>query len=366
MSFIENVAKNRMAPDIMKFQSGRRVKTADDFDLRREELKKILSEHIYGQIPKKPDTMHIERTSFMENYAAGKATLSKFKMTLNVDGAEFSFPFAATVPSYANQKPVPAFVHINFRPDTPDRYMPLEEITDNGFAIFSFCYDDVTKDDDNFRDGVCKILKPNRRRRNAPGKLAIWAWAAMRIMDYIEGLDYIDLDNVAVVGHSRLGKTALLAGAFDNRFKYSISNDSGCGGAALTRGKIGETIPLILYPKSCWFCPRYKDYADDETKLPTDQHALLAVIAPRYVLVGSAKEDLWADPQSEFLSAHLASAAYKVYGLAGLIHEDKFPEANTTLNKGNICYHIREGKHYFSRYDWNVYMNYINDRIKNR
>ncbi len=364
MGFLENIIRERSTPEIMLFKNGRRVKCLNDFIKRRDEIKKLLSENVYGYIPSPAEKFKAELISRDQSFCAGKATLSKFNLIVTVNGNDFSFPFAATIPKEASKEnKAAAFVHVNFRPDTPDKYMPLEEIVDNGFAVFSFCYDDITKDDNNFRDKLCKILGINRRKKSAPGKIAIWAWAAMRVMDYTETLDCIDLENIAVVGHSRLGKTALLAGAFDERFKYVISNDSGCAGAALTRGKIGENIALITGVKACWFCPRYSEYASNDKGLPLDQHFLLALAAPRFLLVGSAKEDLWADPASEFLSAYLASSAYKMYGMRGLICENQIPEANSTLDEGEICYHIREGKHYFSRYDWNIYMTYMKKQI---
>ncbi len=366
MNYIEAIASSLSLPELLRTKRGKKIKTSSDFEKRREEIKTLLSEHVYGELPSPPDSVRVEPVS-TGSYAAGKASLSHFKLIVSIEGVEFSFPFAATVPTAASKEnKCPAFVFINFRTDTPDRYLPLEEIIDNGFAVFSFCYEDVTRDNDDFKDPLCKLLGINRRRNNASGKIAVWAWSMMRVMDYVQALDYIDLNNIAAVGHSRLGKTALLAGAFDERFNYVISNDSGCGGAAITRGKIGENIARITGVKACWFCPRYASYAGNEAAMPTDQHFLLALTAPRHLLIGSAKEDLWADPDAEFLGAYLASEAHKIYGIDGLIHDGKIPEAGTVLSEGNICYHIREGKHYFSRYDWNVYMNFIKSKMNSR
>ncbi len=362
MNTIEKIIAERNIPEIMKLNSGRKVKTIDDFEKRREEMKKILLENEYGYIPEKPEHLSVEVVEEMRNFCAGKAVKSILKFTVTIDGRDFSFPVGAVIPTVPGK--YPAFVHINFRPDVPDRYMPSEEIVDNGFATFSFCYKDVTSDNGNFKNGIAPYFRKGRRRQNDPGKIAMWAWAAMRVMDYIETLDSIDLNNVAVIGHSRLGKTALLTGAFDNRFKYVISNDSGCSGAAITRGKEGESAAVITNVFPFWFCPKYVKTASEFEKTKYDQHFLLALSAPRYVMIGSAEEDIWADPASEFLSAYMASEAYKIFGKQGLIHNGEIPKAKDVLGEGDILYQVRHGCHYLGREDWLEYMAFIKSKIE--
>jgi len=358
MDNVTKAALSRGVPELLKFNNGKPVLTEADFELRREEIKSMLEEHEYGKMPDAPEHLSIEVIEKIDRFAAGKAPLTKLSFTVTVNGEKFSFPVYSVIPKTPGKHP--AFVHINFRPDVPDMYMPSEEIADAGFAVFSFCYKDVTSDDNRFRNGIARLLSPARRTMTSPGKIAMWAWAAMRVMDYIETLPEIDLERVAVVGHSRLGKTALLTGAFDKRFKFVISNDSGCSGAAISRGKGGESVARITTVFPFWFAKRYAKYASHEDALPFDQHFLLAASAPRHVLIGSAKEDLWADPASEFLSAHLASEAYeKIYGMKGLVHKGEIPEATTVLDEGNVQYHVREGVHFFSREDWKYYMNFI-------
>ena len=213
MKTIEDIIKERNIPDIFTFNSGKPVKTPEDFLRRREEMKKLLSEHEYGYIPAKPDHLRVEVVSADAKFCAGKASLTKLSFTVTIGECEFSFPVNAVIPK--SDKKCPAFVFPNFRPDVPDRYLPSEEIVDRGYAVFSFYRNDITTDKGFKKDGLSKIFKRNERKLSSPGKLALWAWAAMRVMDYVETLDTIDKDNVAIVGHSRLGKTALLAGAFD-------------------------------------------------------------------------------------------------------------------------------------------------------
>lgn len=363
MNFVEFDAKLRHVPDIFTFNDGTPVKDVADFERRREEMKRLLEEHEYGKMPPKPDGFSVEVTDTDKSFCRGKAPLLTLKLTARIGEAEFSFPVYSVIPKTPGKRP--AFVHINFRPNVPDRYLPSEEIADRGYAVFSFCYNDVTSDNGDFKNGLANILIPSKRQGDTPGKIALWAWAAMRVMDYVVTLDEIDKDNVAVIGHSRLGKTALLAGAFDERFKYVISNNSGCSGAAMLRKKTGENLAILASVRHYWFCPNYEKYITDEEKLPLDQHFLLAASAPRHILVGSAKEDTWADPESEFISTYLAGEVYeKIYGVPGVCHEGKIPEALTVLDGGNICYHIREGGHYLSREDWNIYMNYIDKTMK--
>ncbi len=363
MNFAELNTNERQVPDIFTFKNGSAVLNERDFEKRREELLELLSEYEYGKMPKRPDHFSVTVTDTDKSFAAGKATLLTLKTTVVVCDLSFSFPLHSAIPSASGKHP--AFIHINFTPNVPDRYMPSEEICDRGYACFSFCYDDVTSDDGNFCDGLARILTPSKRIGSAPGKLALWAWAAMRVMDYVETLPEIDTENVAVIGHSRLGKAALLAGAHDRRFRYVISNNSGCSGAAIFRGKCGEAPTALVAARPYWFCPNYTKYTLRGQELPFDQHFLLAACAPRHILIGSAEEDCWSDPVSEFISAHLAGEVYdKIYKIPGLCHDGKIPRASTTLDAGNICYHIRRGGQYLAREDWNIYMNYIDKALK--
>ena len=184
----------------------------------------------------------------------------------------------------------------------------------------------------------------------------MWAWAAHRVMDYAETLgDILDMNASVVCGHSRLGKTALFAAAADERFKFAYSNDSGCSGASITRDKRGERVSDICRNFPFWFCENYKKYAGNEHGMPFDQHYLLACIAPRRVLIGSASEDIWADPYAEFLCCAAASDAFK----NGFVHGGELPKTNDEFFDGDIGYHLREGLHYFSREDWNRLIKFI-------
>jgi len=316
-----------------------------------------LQQRLYGVLPAAPETVtaalvHDE----IEEAYAGKATDRTVNLTFPTPKGEFTFPVEIIVP--AGKGPFPFFVNICFHKNVPSRYLPVEEIIDRGYGLATFYYEDVSSDSAAW-DGIALAYDIEPTDGDAWGKIGMWAYAASRVMDYLTTLPEVDQDRVAVIGHSRLGKTALWAGANDSRFSVVISNESGCGGAAINRGKVGETLSGMTQVFPYWFCPNMLQLKDvPPEKLVFDAHELLALIAPRTLIVGSAVEDLWADPASEFLSCKAASPLWDSFGMVGLVAEEDIPAPNKLYFDGRIGYELRSGAHFMSRTDWNRYMDY--------
>ena len=329
-------------------------------NMTKEKLIDVLLSEEYGYLPEKPQSFTAFSESVNKKFCAGKADLEKIRLNFLMQNGNFSFPVYLVCPKNVQGK-VPCFIHINFDNNVPSQYQPTEEIIDRGYATLTFCYRDVTSDDGDFTDGLAGLVYPDgKRKENDCGKIGLWAFAAMCVMDFAQTLPNIDPERISVVGHSRLGKTALLAGALDERFFCAISNDSGCGGASLARGNTGEKIIDIIHGFPYWFCENYKKYAKNEDEMSFDQHFLIAANHPHRVYVASAEDDEWACPKNEYLSCVAASEYYEGRGMKGIeAFGGGVPAAETALHGGHIGYHIRRGSHYLSRADWNEFINYL-------
>jgi hypothetical protein len=273
---------------------------------------------------------------------------------------------------------VPTFLLIcNRSPDNIDptrqkksEFWPAEEAMARGYGMAAFYNADVDPDDKtdtSFRDGIHALLDRGTRAADAWGTLAAWAWGASRCMDYLVTDKDVARDQVAVIGHSRGGKTALWAAAEDERFAMACSNDSGCGGAALSRRKVPgkETVAAINRGFPHWFNQNFKTYGGREDALPVDQHMLISLIAPRAVCVASASEDLWADPRGEFLSLVHARPVYQLFGKQALGRVNDLPPIGESIHGDGAHYHLREGKHNLTLVDWTAYWDFA-DRMFGR
>ncbi len=235
---------------------------------------------------------------------------------------------------------------------------PIEKIIDRGYGLANIYCGDLDPDfDDGLKNGIHSILG-----ETTMGTIGAWAVGLSKAMDYLETDNDVDAKNVAVFGHSRLGKAALWASAQDPRFKMTISNESGCGGAALSKREYGETVEVINTRFPHWFTTKFKDYNSNEAALPIDQHQLLALIAPRALYVATAEGDQWSDPRGQYLSLYHASKLYQAYGF------DKIPKASPAINKsqqiGPLGYHNRSGKHEVMPIDWDNYLDFADKHLK--
>lgn len=365
-------------PDPLTTTNGTKVTSAEMWQrIRRPEILELFRTHVYGRAPVgRPDGLKFEVWESVAGVMQGAATRKQVRISYRGPGGEGGINLVLFVP--AKVKPAPCFVLICNRGATnidPTRvlksaFWPAERIIARGYAAAAFLNSDVDPDQhDGFTNGVHGLFDPRgvKRPPDAWGTLAAWAWGASRVMDYLVSDKDIDSERVAVIGHSRGGKTALWAGAEDERFAFVISNDSGCGGAALARRRQpkAETIAAINSRFPHWFCENYRRYGNREGDLPVDQHLLAALIAPRLLCIGSASEDLWADPEGEFLSGMAASCVYELFGVEGLKAEG-WPPPESPRHEGRIGYHLRPGRHGLTEYDWECYLDFADRHFGRR
>jgi hypothetical protein len=357
-------------PDALTMKDGRKVTTPEMWKKeRRPELLELFRENVYGRAPVgRPDSLEFKTTDTDSKAMDGQATRKLVTISYQGPGGNGAIHLILFVPNSLH-KPAPCFVLIcnrgaeNIDPTRVQKspFWPAEQIVARGYAAATFLNSDVAPDTkDAWTKGAHAIFDPPHRAPDAWGTIAAWAWGSSRVLDYLETDPLIDAKRVAVVGHSRGGKTALWAGAEDQRFAMAVSNDSGCTGAKLARHLKGETVTAINTNFPHWFCENYKHYNGHPEALPIDQHELIDLIAPRPVYVTSASEDT--DPEGEFLGAVHASPVYTLFGLPGL-NATEYPKPDTTFADGFIAYHLRPGKHNLLEYDWDRFMNFADRQL---
>jgi hypothetical protein len=369
-------------PDPLRFTNGGKVKNRRDWERRRTELLGLFEQNVYGSIPTSTPDVTIDPPKVAIDALGGKAMRKmvtlRFRQGRTLDLLIY----------LPKNRPAPLFVGVNFRgnhtvtndPDVPvttkwvytkavgteaSRGMqasqwPIEQIIDGGYGLATFYAGDVSPDfNEGFEQGVEPLFyRPGQTHRDPGewGALSAWAWGLSRAMDYFQIDPEINPHRVAVMGHSRMGKTALWAGARDRRFAMVISNCSGAGGATLARRRFGESVKGLWDHFPWWFCENYAKFSDNEDALPVDQHELLALSAPRPLYIAVAKEDLGSDPRGQLLSAIAATPVYKLLGTDGLA-VNQMPELNQPV-MSRIGFHIRPGKHDITAYDWAQYIGF--------
>lgn len=341
----------------------------------RDEIKNLLQKFEYGTIPEKPTKVYAEELSTDDMFCAGKAPLQRLLLKAEVYGKEIAFPIEICKP-LQTETPEKTLIYLNFFKELPNKYFPMEEITDRGWTTVSVCYEGITSDDSTIDNNACILLNEEEKyplngnlgeNEVKTGKIAMWAWGVMRVVDYLYKREDINTDNLALIGHSRLGKTALLAAAFDERISFVHSNDSGASGAALytSTNENCEKIYDLATIRPYWFSEVFRSYIGKEKELPFDQHHLLGLIAPRVLSVGSAEGDPRANPQGEMDGARVASVAWSEFGEQGLIAPDK-AETGVNYHDGKVGYYIRKGCHYHSREDWSRSLAFFEKYINNK
>lgn len=381
-------------PESLVCQDGSQVDSAQMWiSKRRPEILQLFADHVYGNVPARKVAVEFRTRGESWQVLDGTAIRREIQIVIGDSEQPTIATMLITLP--VSKSPVPCFVGYNFhgnhtttsdpRVATPTSWVrndkktgaeknlasdrgrgatasrwPYSEVLEKGFGVATIYYGDIDPDfDDGFQNGIHPHFfeaGQTSPTKNQWGSIGAWAWGLSRAMDFFETDSSIDSKRIAVIGHSRLGKTSLWAGARDERFALVISNNSGCGGAALSRRRFGETVKVINKNFPHWFCNRFSEYDDKEDQLPVDQHMLIALMAPRPVYVASASKDLWADPKGEFLALAHADDVFQLFGNRPMSRQH--PESNVPLMNGKMGYHLRAGKHDIKLFDWLRYIEY--------
>lgn len=404
-------------PDPLTCEDGSRVTTSADWEgKRRAEIFRLFQEQMYGFLPEllqkagnHPDFVTFDVVDDCPDALSGTAIRKQVVLTFTnpqKPGQKVTANLLIYIPKGA-EKPVPVFLGYNFmgnhtitteseiiafhdregnvlteetlakkkgtsaRGGRVNRW-DVTQILQNGYALATMHYIDVAKDHGKqcFTSGIFDLYSDYEgdasRGKNDWGAITAWAWGLSRALDYLETEKLVDAKKVAVMGHSRLGKTALWTGASDPRFAIVISNNSGCGGAALSRREFGETIQIMSGGLRYWFCPQFRDFGNRVPDFAIDQHELIALMAPRPVYVASAQEDQWADPKGEYLSCLHAVPVYRLFGIEKPF-SDQVETELSPLNQsvGNVIgYHIRTGIHDVTDFDWSQFIQFADRFFK--
>jgi hypothetical protein len=377
-------------PDLLTMQDGTKVLTADDwFQKRRPELKNLIQHYMYGFPPVASETVTAEIVRTDHQSLQGKAVLQEIALRFGPQ-SKGQINLLLIKPAKPKGK-TPVWVGLNFNGNhtvladpkiaLPTSWMrdskpgvvnnrateagrgtetdgwPAELLVDRGYALATAYYGDIDPDKPDWSDGVHSIYyKPGQTKpaANEWGSVAAWAWGLSRMIDYLVSREEFDHAKIAAIGHSRLGKTALLAGALDERIAIVCPHQSGTGGCALSRDNNQETVERINRVFPHWFCGNFQAFGNHEDKIPFDQHAVMALCAPRAILDTEGLQDKWANYDNSFRSLQGAHKVYEFLGKKGLkagrpVEQD---EPFSDANFGELVQYRRDSKHVLSSDYW--------------
>jgi hypothetical protein len=400
VNYDEALVPRYVLPDPLICRDGSPVDSPDVWrQRRRPELLELFTSEIYGRVPG-PATVDVETFSCNRKALSGFATRHELDVRVSACGASLTLQLLVWVPNHV-VRPVPAYLGLNYFgnqavhpdpeirlaqgwvPNDPElgiidnlatdasrglraRRWPVELLLTRGYALATVYAGDIDPDyDDGFNNGAHGLFAANSGKSRGPqswGAIAAWAWGLSRALDALSTLDAIDARHIGVIGHSRLGKAALWAAAQDERFAWAVSNNSGHGGASLSRRRFGELTRHLNDRFPHWFAAKFRQYDDHENELPVDQHELLALMAPRPVYVASAALDLWSDPRGEWLACLNASPVYELHGVGG-VRACLDGATSQSSSLGNVGYHCRPGNHDMIATDWWHYLDFA-DRYR--
>ena len=392
---VSALPRNPDMPEALVFQNGQPVTSPNQWvNQRRPELEGLFQHYMYGQIPRA-----VTRTKVLGVYGDfldGKATMKLLSLEAG-QGTAPKIDLMLVIPN-ERTKPTPVFLALNFCGNhalTPDRRVPLargwmydwskgvtnhaateaargaqaadwplSRIIERGYALASFYNGDVDSDRQDVSEGVYAWLAGKDSAKNNPtnrGTIAAWAWGFHACVDYLVKDSDLDPKKIAALGHSRNGKAALLAAAFDERIAIAFPHQAGCGGSAPSRGKIGESVKAINDRFPHWFNGEFKKFNEAPAVLPFDQNCLVALCAPRAVLFSAAEDDQWANPKGQFDVLKAAEPVYRFLGVEGLNVQEMPPDGR--LIGGRLGYYIRAGRHSMTANDWEVFMDFADKQF---
>jgi hypothetical protein len=403
LNYDESKVGDYVVPDPLLSKGGNRISDAASWKAtRRAEILQDFRELMYGHTPEFPVKLRAEVLATRKDAVDSLATRTIVRLHFFDDPQSPTIELMIYLPN-KRTSPVPMFLGLSFTGNAsiegdpsiplPTGWMrpqagavvnnfaterlrgtgadawPIKLAIERGYGVATFYYGDVEPDHlEGWRDGIrgyaLKLAGQSERSPRDWGALGAWAWGLSRAMDYLVTLPEVNAQQVVVLGHSRLGKTALWAGAQDERFAIVISNNSGEGGAALARRNFGENIACSIEHASWRYCDSFRNFVDRESELPFDQHMLLGLVAPRPVYVASATKDLLADPKGEFLSALHAEPVYRLFALGG-VESLAMPPPDKPIGQ-SIGYHLRTGEHAITKYDWEQYLAFADRQFNNR
>lgn len=386
-------------PDPLLCLDGSRVTTREQWEQkRRPELLALFQHYMYGYWPPRPQNVSFRVARTDRQALGGKATLKEITITFGPPGTP-PLHLLLVVPNQ-RRGPAPVFVGLNFCGNhtvladpqlrLPESWLPdhcpgvkehrateagrgaqqdvwsIAQTLDRGYAVATCYCGDIDPDRPEVRQGIQPHLRPAGQRPGPHdwGTIAAWAWGLQRLVDYLQTDPDIDPQRIIVVGHSRLGKAALLAGAADRRFALVIPHQSGCGGAAPSRTQVGETVRQINERFPHWFAAAFRAFNDHPERLPFDQHCLIALCAPRPVLLTNAVEDTWANPRGQFDMLRAAEPVYRLLGAGGLADPQMPPVGK--LSAGTLGYWIRPGQHSMTPQDWQIFVDFAERHLSKK
>lgn len=361
--------------DPLTFADGSKVRTVADWASRRREILRLFEDNVYGRLPPRPEAMTFETVS--EKMSEDRfATIRVYRQYFRADKTGPVIDWFVAVPRHVKGRS-PVFLHLNYvgldkvaAKRTNHYDLPWDLLVASGYAFMSAQYEQITSDlrnGDTVADaynGVFELWgKRDPQKTNNTGTIMAWAWGLMRGLDLAERIPEIDAARNVVIGSSRLGKAALVAGAFDERFQVVIPNQTGAVGVQLMKRDYGENLKGQALGTVHWYCSKIWDYKDDPRKMPFDQHLLLACVAPRNLLL-ECYHKKWFDPRGEWLAARAASPVWEFLTGRGL-GADEWPDPySEALVKPPFGYVRRTECHGLSPYDWKWAIDFANAVFK--